>query len=101
MSIKGLEQLLSTIGLVRRKFNPRLQVSGILITMANMRTAYSRDIVALLRESYGDKLRIFDTIIPESIRAAETSAEGKSIFLHDPSGKVSAAYNAFTEEVAS
>ena len=65
---------------MRRKFNPRLQVSGILITMANMRTAYSRDIVALLRESYGDKLRIF---------------------LHDPSGKVSAAYNAFTEEVAS
>ena len=101
LSIKGLEQLLSTIGLVRRKFNPRLQVSGILITMANMRTAYSRDIVALLRESYGDKLRIFDTIIPESIRAAETSAEGKSIYLHDPSGKVSTAYNAFTLEVAS
>ncbi len=60
LSIKGLEQLLSTIGLVRRKFNPHLQVSGILITMANMRTAYSRDIVALLRENYGDKLRIFD-----------------------------------------
>ena len=101
LSIKGLEQLLSTIGLVRRKFNPRLQVSGILITMANMRTAYSRDIVALLRESYGDKLRIFDTIIPESIRAAETSAEGKSIYSHDPTGKVSAAYSAFTLEVAS
>ena len=101
LSIKGLEQLLSTIGLVRRKFNPSLQISGILITMANMRTAYSRDIVALLRESYGDKLRIFDTIIPESIRAAETSAEGKSIYLHDPTGKVSAAYSAFTLEVAS
>ena len=101
LSIKGLEQLLSTIGLVRRKFNPRLQVSGILITMANMRTAYSRDIVALLRGNYGNKLRIFDTIIPESIRAAETSAEGKSIYLHDPTGKVSAAYSAFTLEVAS
>ena len=101
LSIKGLEQLLSTIGLVRRKFNPGLQISGILITMANMRTAYSRDIVALLRESYGDKLRIFDTIIPESIRAAETSAEGKSIYLHDPTGKVSAAYSAFTLEAAS
>ncbi|NBK80642.1 hypothetical protein D5272_19440, partial [bacterium D16-76] len=101
LSIKGLEQLLATIGLVRRKFNPGLQISGILITMANMRTAYSRDIVALLRESYGDKLRIFDTIIPESLRAAETSAEGKSIYLHDPIGKVSAAYSAFTLEVAS
>ncbi|MEH2933520.1 AAA family ATPase [Acutalibacter sp. JLR.KK004] len=101
LSIKGLEQLLATIGLVRRKFNPSLQISGILITMANMRTAYSRDIVALLRGNYGNKLRIFDTIIPESIRAAETSAEGKSIYLHDPSGKVSTAYNAFTLEVAS
>ena len=101
LSIKGLEQLLATIGLVRRKFNPSLQISGILITMANMRTAYSRDIVALLRESYGDRLRIFDTIIPESIRAAETSAEGKSIYSHDPTGKVSAAYSAFTLEVAS
>ena len=66
-----------------------------------MRTAYSRDIVDLLRLNYGDKLRLFDTIIPRSIRAAEISAEGKSIYLHDPCGKVSEAYIALTQEVAS
>ena len=54
----------------------------------------------LLRNTYDDRLRIFDSIIPLSIRAAETSAEGRSIYLHDPAGKVSAAYAAFTQEVA-
>lgn len=90
-----------TIARVKRQINPGLTISGILVTMADMRTTYSQEIVELLRDSYGSQLKIFDTIIPRSIRAAETSAEGKSIFLHDPSGKVSAAYEALTLEVAS
>lgn len=101
LSLKGMEQLMRTIGKVKRQINPNLTISGILVTMADMRTTYSQEIVELLRSSYGSQLRIFDTIIPRSIRAAETSAEGKSIFLHDPSGKVSAAYEALTLEVAS
>lgn len=67
--------------------------------MADMRTNYARDIVELLHMNYDGKLRIFDSIIPLSVRAAETSAEGKSIYLHDPAGKVSAAYAALTKEV--
>ena len=101
LSLKGMEQLMRTIGRVKRQLNPGLEIGGILITMADLRTTYSREIVELLRKTYGSKLKIFDTIIPQSIRAAETSAEGKSIFLHDPSGKVSAAYQALTMEVAS
>lgn len=101
LSLKGMEQLMRTIGRVKRQLNPSLEISGILITMADLRTTYSREIVELLRKTYGSKLKIFDTIIPQSIRAAETSAEGKSIYLHDPSGKVSAAYQALTTEVAS
>ena len=80
LSIKGLEQLIRTISNVKRKINPGLNVAGILITMADMRTNYSREIVDLLRDSYGAKLRIFNSIIPLSIRAAETSAEGRSIY---------------------
>ena len=99
LSIKGLEQLIRTISNVKRKINPGLEIAGILITMADMRTNYSREIVDLLRGSYGAKLRIFNSIIPLSIRAAETSAEGRSIYLHDPAGKVSAAYAALTREV--
>jgi len=101
LSIKGLEQLIRTISNVKRKINPGLEIAGILITMADLRTTYSREIIELLRNSYGDKLRIFNSIIPQSIRAAETSAEGRSIYLHDPAGKVSAAYTALTQEVLS
>ncbi len=90
-----------TIAQVKRRLNPTLKISGLLVTMADMRTSYSRDIVEMLRSAYGNNIRIFDTIIPRSIRAAETSAEGKSIYLHDPSGKVSEAYIALTQEVAS
>ena len=99
LSIKGLEQLIRTISNVKRKINPGLEIAGILITMADMRTNYSREIIDLLRNTYGSKLRIFDSIIPLSIRAAETSAEGRSIYLHDPAGKVSAAYASLTREV--
>ncbi len=101
LSLKGMEQLIRTIARVKRQINPKLTISGILITMADMRTTYSQGIMELLRDTYGGRLKIFDTVIPRSIRAAETSAEGKSIFVHDPSGKVSAAYEALTMEVAS
>ena len=101
LSLRGMEQLIRTISNVKRKINPALEIAGILITMADMRTNYSREIIELLRNTYGSKLRIFDSIIPLSIRAAETSAEGKSIYLHDPAGKVSAAYTALTQEVLS
>ena len=99
LSIKGLEQLIRTIAKVRRQINPRLSIAGIVVTMADMRTNYARDIVELLHINYDGKLRIFESIIPLSVRAAETSAEGKSIYLHDPAGKVSAAYAALTKEV--
>ena len=67
--------------------------------MADMRTNYARDIVEILHKTYDGKLRIFESIIPLSVRAAETSAEGKRIYLHDPSGKVAAAYEALTREL--
>ena len=99
LSIKGMEQLIRTISNVKRKINPDLEIAGILITMADLRTNYSREIIELLHSAYDEKLRIFESIIPLSIRAAETSAEGRSIYLHDPAGKVSAAYAALTREV--
>lgn len=99
LSIKGLEQLMRTISKVQKQINPRLSIGGILVTMADMRTNYTRDIIELLHSAYDGKLRIFDSIIPLSVRAAETSAEGKSIYLHDPTGKVAGAYAALTREV--
>ncbi len=99
LPVKGLEQLVKTIGKVKRQINPRLEMEGILLTMVDNRTNYAREIARLLAENYGSRVRIFDSTIPMSVRAAEISAEGVSIFSHDPKGKVAAAYGALTREV--
>ena len=99
LSAKGLEQLLQTVNKVKRQINPRLRIEGILLTMVDTRTNNAKEIAGLIRETYGSKLRVFDVEIPRSVRAAEISAEGKSIFEHDPGGKVAAAYRELTKEV--
>ena len=96
---KGLEQLLQTINKVRKQINPNLKIEGILITMVDNRTNFAKDISTLLRETYGNAIKLFETDIPHSVRAAEISAVGKSIFTHDPRGKVAEAYRKLTKEV--
>lgn len=96
---KGLEQLLQTINKVRRQINPKLKIEGILLTMVDSRTNYSKDISKIIRENYGGKLKVYKTDIPRSVRAEEISAEGTSIFKHDPKGKVAEAYRVLTKEV--
>ncbi len=99
LPVKGLLQLVQTISKVRRQLNRRLRVEGILLTMVDFRTNYARNISRLVRETYGNDIPIFQTAIPVSVRAAETSAAGISIYLHDPHGKVAAAYEDLTKEV--
>ena len=99
LSAKGLEQLLQTIQKVRRQINPKLKIEGILMTMTDSRTNYGREIDALIRQVYGSKIRVFEQPVPHSVRAAEISAEGRSIFAHAPKGKVAAAYQSLTREV--
>lgn len=96
---KGMAQLLQTIARVKRQINPKLTIDGVLLTMVDNRTNFAKVISHILRRDYGDKLRVFQTEIPLSIRAAETSAQGKSIYTHDPHGIVAKAYKAFTKEV--
>ncbi len=99
LSAKGVEQLLGTVARVKRNINHKLKIDGVLLTMVDSRTNNSKEIASLLRSTYGPKIKVFDTEIPRSVRAAEISAEGKSIFEHDPGGKVAAAYHALTKEV--
>ena len=99
LSAKGLEQLLQTVNKVKRQINPKLRIEGILLTMVDSRTNNAKEIGDLIRETYGSRLKVFDVEIPRSVRAAEISAEGKSIFAHDPGGKVAAAYKELTKEV--
>ena len=98
-SAKGLEQLLQTVQKVRRQINPKLKIEGILLTMTDSRTNYGKQISNLIRQAYGKHLKVFEQTIPRSVRAAETSAVGKSIFQHDPKGKVAEAYKSLAKEV--
>lgn len=99
LSAKGLEQLLGTVSKVQRQINPKLKIEGILLTMVDARTNDARQVAALIRETYGGKLKVYNTEIPRSVRAAETAAEGKSIYAYDPKGKVAEAYRNLTKEV--
>ena len=96
---KGIEKLLESVHQVRRGINPSLKIEGILMTLMDGRTVYEREISEMIRNAYGGKINIFGTEIPRSVRAAETSAEGKSIFAYAPRSKVAEAYRQLTKEV--
>ena len=98
LSTKGLSLLMGSISKVKRQINPGLRIDGVLLTMVDNRTNNAKSIIASLRQT-GDLLRVFNTEIPFSVRAAESSIEGKSIFSHDGRGKVAAAYEALVKEV--
>ena len=78
---------MQTVQKVRRQINPKLKIEGILLTMTDSRTNYGKQIRNLIRQAYGKHLKVFEQTIPRSVRAAETSAAGKSIFQHDPKAR--------------
>ncbi len=99
LDAKGLELLLKTVTKIRKQINPGLEIEGILLTMVDRRANFTKDIIAMIEKAYGANLHIFKEAIPLSIRAAEASATGKSIFSHDPRGRVAAAYDALARGV--
>ena len=98
---KGMTQLIKTVSKVQSQLNPALKIDGALLTLSDSRTNLARDTAKQIRESYGGRMKIYDSVIPVAVSAAETSAVGKSIFEHDKSGKVAGAYSEFVKEVMS
>ena len=92
LSTKGLNLLLRSIAKIKRQINPRLRIDGILLTMVDNRTNNAKSIITSLRSSVGENIRVFESEIPFSVRAAECSLSGESIFSHDKNGKVAATY---------
>ena len=99
LPVKGLQQLIKTILTVKKRLNRKLAIEGILLTMVDFRTNYARDIASRVHTTYGSQIEVFENVIPMSVKAAETSAEGKSIYMHCPKGKVAEAYMKLTQEV--
>ena len=99
LPVKGLQQLIKTIGRVKKQLNPKLKIEGILLTMVDNRTNYARDISLMVYDTYSASIKVFGTEIPMSVRASEVSVEGGSIYSYDPKGKAAFAYMALTKEV--
>ena len=99
LPLKGMTQLIKTIGKVQRQINPRLKIDGALLTLADMRTNLAQATATNLKENYGKLIKVYQSVIPVAIKAAETSASGKSIYSYDKHNSAAKAYENFTREV--
>ena len=96
-ALEGLTQLLNTISLVKNNLNPNLTVEGAILTMADFRTNLSREVIKEVKEHFKDK--VFDTIIPRSIRLSEAPSYGKPIPLYDRNNIGATKYEELTKEI--
>lgn len=99
LSLKGMTQFMKTINKVQRQINPSLKVDGVLLTLADMRTNLARITAESLKQNYGKVIKVYKTVIPVAVKAAETSVAGKSIYSYDKNSTVAKAYAEFTREV--
>ena len=95
---EDMTELLGTVRQVKRQINPKLEVGGIFLTMAND-TNFRKDVVKAIKENYKRHFPVFDTVIPATVRLGEISTKDKSIFKHDPNGKAAKAYANLVKEV--
>lgn len=99
LPLKGLQMLIKTIMKIKRQLNPKLNIEGILITMVDGRTNYAKEIIQLLRNEYGNTIKIFENLIPRSIKQDETAVSGNSIYKYAKNSKVAKSYEAFVSEI--
>jgi len=99
LPVKGLQQLIRTIGRIKKQLNPSLVIEGILLTMVDNRTNYAKDIALQVYDTYASSVRVFETEIPLSVRVAETSVEGSSLYVYDPKGKAAYAYTTLIKDI--
>ena len=96
-ALEGLSQLIQTIGLVKERLNPELEVEGIVFTMYDTRTKLSLQVVENVKENLGQK--IYHTIIPRNIRLAEAPSHGMPINVYDPKSTGAGSYRQLAKEV--
>ena len=97
-AVEGLKQLLATIRMVQRQFNPRLNLMGLLLTFVQDRTRLSRDIRCQMQTFFGNV--VLDTVIHRTVRLAEAPSAGQSILNYAPHSKAAQEYRQLAEEIA-
>ncbi|MBI1871604.1 MAG: ParA family protein [Chlamydiae bacterium] len=96
-ALEGLSQLLKTVDLVKENINPTLSIAGILFTMADIRTNLTRQVIDEVKKYFPD--RVYETIIPRSVRLSESPSFGKPILYYDEKSIASESYLQFAKEV--
>ena len=96
-ALEGVEQLMQTVALVKKTYNPELFVGGVIITMYDGRIRLSRDVVETVTSTFGDV--VFKTMIPRNVRLAEAPSYGRAIIDYEALSKGALAYNALAKEV--
>ena len=97
-ALEGLGQLLKNVRLVQQNVNPKLRLTGIVMTMYDPRTKLSEQVVAEVRRYFGD--RVYDTIIPRTVRLSEAPGFGQPITIYDSKSRGAQSYRALAREVA-
>ena len=95
-ALEGLSQLLNTVNLVQRNFNPDLAIEGVLLTMYDARLNLSRQVSIEAREYFGGK--VYRTTVPRNVRLAEAPSFGKPIILYDVRSVGARSYLALAQE---
>ena len=96
-ALEGLSQLLNTVRLVQKHFNPELEIEGVLLTMYDARTNLGNEVVAEVRKYFREK--VYETIIPRNIRLSEAPSHGMPIIDYDPRSRGAEVYQALAKEV--
>ena len=95
-ALEGLSQLFTTYQLIRKNLNPELEIGGVLLTMADFRTNLTQQVIEEVKGFFKEK--VFETIIPRSVKLSEAPSFGKPAVFYDPMNKGSKSYQAVTEE---
>lgn len=96
-ALEGLSQLMSTVDLIREHLNPSLVLKGVVLTMHDSRTALAGDVATEVRRHLGD--RVFDTIVPRSVRLAEAPSYGRPIVQYSGGSRGALAYRSVAAEL--
>ena len=97
-STSGTEELVKSILRVKKNLNQDLRIAGVLMNRVNRRKNFTNDMIDLMKTSWGDGIKIFETEIPASIRVDESQAMGQPLHEYDPKNKLAAAYKEFAKE---
>ena len=96
-ALEGLSDLMSTLRMVKKRMNPRLEIFGVALTMFDGRTNFSTQVAQEVRRHFPGK--VFTTVIPRNIRLAEAPSHGIPVTVYDRSSRGAVAYRAMAEEI--